>query len=743
MLKAMLKKRKIKFPKAKINEYRDVFNILDINKKGLISVNDFLKIKSIFSYPIGFEEIEEMIKEINKKAERLDGDLDFKAFIELMKKQIQYIDENDEDLIFKSFKEQFKNELLGRKRKREIIYSYENSKIENESEISNYDLISKNSIDIEKSKLNFNLIENKNKKQRSKDFNTQINIFSKLKNINIMIPRQINENEKNDLGNKNYILNNKTRKKECENKLKENSKQNINLKKIENESKNTLEIYKRSLSKELVSQIESKDKNNNPKNKRLNSRKNNSSSFQNKKTKSSSRNNSKYYFRKSNRNNSKNKLNISFPKKSPYSGYSINSRLDRTPLINVQKKKKKLINNCSDNILSEIKEKLINKGIKTKRSKRKNSKVKNAQAAKLRKIVNKNFYGPNSNYKDLISSICSSDNITTENKSLVLNEIEIKKEKSLNISKDKILNKVPEKIINNKITLLYNFEIEYTANKKKEKIIKKVSEIPYSIIIQKIALNLEIQKFFEIKKNLLKSPDLDSHKNTTEVNSSEFNNSSKCNSNNSNEDKNKINNNLIKEKLPEKEINHKKGKKIKQKKIKNKSKNKKKIKQKTGKEIQKPIQEAKSNTNTPLELSIENKQMNKNKSITTNKDKNNSKEMKNSSKNKKDNKKTNKNKNANSKANISCNKNSNNNTNKNTSTNKSKNTNTNNNTKNNANNNNTNNNKNKIDNISINKNKNSDAINNNINKNTNTSTYSSTNNDIINKKGLKIRIKWI
>ena len=314
MLKGMLKKRKIKFPKAKINEYRDVFNILDKNKKGIISVNDILKMKSIFSYPIGCEEIEEMIKEINKKGEKLDRDLDFKAFIELMKKQIQYIDENDEDMIFKSFKEQFKNELLGRKRKREIIYSYENSKIDNESEISNYDLNSKNSIEIEKSKLNINLIENKNKnknkKPRNKDFNTQINIFSKLKNINIMIPRQIKENDKSDLGNKNYILNNKATKKETENKLKENSKQKINLKKIENETKNTLEIYKRSLSKELVTQIESKEKNNNPKNKRLNSRSINSSSFQNKKTKSSSRNNSKYYFRKSSRNNSKNKLNI-------------------------------------------------------------------------------------------------------------------------------------------------------------------------------------------------------------------------------------------------------------------------------------------------------------------------------------------------------------------------------------------------------------------------------------------------
>ena len=740
MLKIMLKRRRIKFPKSKINEYRDVFKILDKNKKGIISLNDILKMKSIFSYPIGCEEIEKMVLEINKKGERMDGGLDFKAFIELMKRQIQYIDENDEDMIFKSFKEQFKTELLGRKRKREIIYSYENSKIENESEISNYDLNSKNSIEIEKSKLNFNLIENKNKnkKTKSKDFNTQINIFSKLKNINIMIPRQVNENNKNDLGNKNYMLNNKTTKRERENKLKENSRQKINVK-FENESKNTLEIYKRSLSKELVSQIESKDKNKSPINKRLNSRKNNSFSLQNKKTKSSSRNSSKYNFRKSKRNNSKNKLNICLPKKSPYSGYSINSRLDRTPLINVQKKKKNLVNNCSDNILSEIKEKLINKGIKTKRSKRKNSKKKNAQAVKLRKIVNKNFYGPNSSYKDLISSICSSDNITTENKSLILNEIEIKKDKSLNISKDKTLNKIPEKIINKNITLLYNFEIEYARNKQKEKIIKKVSEIPHSIIIQKNALNLEIQKFFEIKKNLLKSQDLDSHKNKNEVNSSELNNSN-SNSNKNNEDKNKINNKFIKEKLPEKEINHKKEKKMKGK----KSKNKKKIKQITGKENKIPlIQETKSNTHR--KVSTENKQMLKNKSMTADIDKNTSNEMKISSQNKKSNQ------NINNKANA--NKNSNNNTNANSMEKANNNANTSTNAKDNKNSNsnikisanaNTKNNKNSNSNSNTSTNTNSKPdtkcnANNNINKNTNTST----NNDIINKKGLKIRIKWI
>lgn len=715
MLKVLLKRRKIKFPKAKIKEYKDVFNLLDKNKKGIISVNDFLKMKSIFSYPIGCEEIEEMVKEINKKEQGVNGDLDFKAFIELMKKQIQYIDENDEDMIFRSFKEQFKNELLGRKRKREIIYSYENSKIENESEISNYDLNTKNSIEIEKSKLNFNLADNKSKKPRSKDFNTQINIFSKLKNINIMIPREVKENNKNDLGNKNYIINNKITKKESENRLKENSKQKMNLK-TDNESKNTLEIYKRSLSKELVSQIESKDNTKNPINKRLNSRKNNNY-FQNKKTKSSSRNNSRYNYRKSKRSNSKNKLNICLPKKSPYSGYSINSRLDRTPLINVQKKKKNLVNNCSDNILSEIKEKLINKGIKTKKSKRKNSKKKNIQAHKLRKIVNKNFYGPNSNYKDLISSLCSSDNITTENKSLILNEIELKKDKSLNMSKDITSVKVPEKIINKNIILLYNFELEYATNKQKEKIVKRASEVPYSIIIEKIALNLEIQKFFQIKKNLIKSPYLDSNNNKNELNSSDINNSKSNSINNkekneninsnsirSNEDKANISNNLIKEKVSEKKIKEKKGKKKKEK----KSKSKKKVKQITGKETKMPIvQETKSSA--PLDF-IENKQMNKNKNIKTDIDKNNSKEMKNSSENNKN--KKNINKNTKSKANSNRSKNSN------------KNANTNNNRK---------------TNINTNQNKSSNINANNINnKNSNTSM----NNEIINKKGNKIRIKW-
>ena len=130
----LTRKKKINISGDKLKEYKDVFNLLDRNKKGMIFTSDIIKIKSIFSFPIGKEEVQEMINEIDQNRK---GKIDFKKFIILMKMQIQYMDENDEDTVFSSFKEQFKNEFLGNKRKREKLSSNDNlSRYEDESDLS-------------------------------------------------------------------------------------------------------------------------------------------------------------------------------------------------------------------------------------------------------------------------------------------------------------------------------------------------------------------------------------------------------------------------------------------------------------------------------------------------------------------------------------------------------------------------------------------------------------------------------
>ena len=51
--------RKIRDPK--INEYKEIFNIFDKEGTGIISANDIIKMKEIFTYPISLNNIKKMI----------------------------------------------------------------------------------------------------------------------------------------------------------------------------------------------------------------------------------------------------------------------------------------------------------------------------------------------------------------------------------------------------------------------------------------------------------------------------------------------------------------------------------------------------------------------------------------------------------------------------------------------------------------------------------------------------------
>ena len=270
--------------------------------------------------------------------------------------------------------------------------------------------------------------------------------------------------------------------------------------------------------------------------------------------------------------------------------FGINSRFDRMPKINIQRKKRNLINTSSGCILGEIKEKLINKGLSTICKQNKINKLENeirSEQTSLHNLVSNNFYGPEN--KILKSENSSNihinkketndnnnidkDNINKTNKinENIINEVSNEKEKNkteikknnfvieneieFEMIEEKIQNRKeskenkkkaktsrrnsikkvkqshknkshkiildekakskgtkddyfipPSPLIevkrnNDNIKLLNTLELHYII-KKNEISIKKVVEIPYIIIIQKIGLNLaEIQGFLSKRRN--------------------------------------------------------------------------------------------------------------------------------------------------------------------------------------------------------------------------------------------------
>ena len=107
--------KNIKIPKEKLTEYKEIFNMLDTSKTGEISINYFIKLRQIFCYPINEENMNDIINKIDIDGK---GKLDFKKFIELIQKQIEYVNKTNELTLLKSYKEELNNKFLGNKRKR-------------------------------------------------------------------------------------------------------------------------------------------------------------------------------------------------------------------------------------------------------------------------------------------------------------------------------------------------------------------------------------------------------------------------------------------------------------------------------------------------------------------------------------------------------------------------------------------------------------------------------------------------
>ena len=500
------RKKKINISGDKLKEYKDVFNLLDKNKKGMIFTSDIIKIKSIFSFPIGKEEVQEMINEIDQNRK---GKIDFKKFIDFMKMQIQFMNENDEDSVFSSFKEQFKNEFLGNKRKREIISSNNVSRYEDESDLSLPDSTfrsedAKDNIIIE---LEESLENKKNKKVKSRKFGNEDNISHNSNNSNYKNKNNKIDSYKDDEDNKseyfyykksrnNYILNNKKN-------VKENRKRGRpKLNKEIFEESYTIQIYKHNLPKELITQIESKNKNNFLENKKKNEQENNDSFCMKTKLKESPVFNSKKNLERDNNQKSpiSNKLDFNCQNET-ITSYNFNGISNKSPKFLAQREDN--TNKNSPNKYTEgMKEKSIKK--KTNNSNNEENKKKNIKPGQLKKCMNEkiceaincnkdnNINKYNNNYKitdgNNINNSISKENKMKENK---INS---------NIKRYDKNQKTPHKNLKN-VYILNNFEFEYRKNKKNEKLVKDALEPPYSIIIEKSALNMdEIKNFFKTNK---------------------------------------------------------------------------------------------------------------------------------------------------------------------------------------------------------------------------------------------------
>ena len=219
--KAFIKdEKKSKFLEIKINEYKEAFDIFDRDKTGLISTNDIIKIKKIFSYPISRNHIQKLINEIDISG---DGKFDFKKFVTLMQKQVDYIDEKNEDMVMESFREEY----LGNKRKREKINNNEISKYDNDYQLlDNY----RNSIFQENEK---SIDDISIKKEDNPNDNNSLN-YQKLKLDNKNINKySFKQNDNNNIYNYKeernceYSIYNKNYKKNKRKKLKLVKKANI------------------------------------------------------------------------------------------------------------------------------------------------------------------------------------------------------------------------------------------------------------------------------------------------------------------------------------------------------------------------------------------------------------------------------------------------------------------------------------------------------------------------------------
>ena len=491
------KKKSTGIIKSKINEYKEVFDIFDKDKNGIISINDIIKIINIFSYPISKRNIERMIKEINVSG---DGKFDFNNFVNLMEKQNDYINENNEEMILESFRDEY----LGKKRRKEELddnISGYKEKLNNIVEIPEKE---DNIINIEESidniipDINMNKNKNNYEKKDVEVKNKNINIIDNLnsKKSVIQIKKKntygINYYKDEDSKSKNT---DRIKLKERKNKeRRKQSKKNI-------DPLSNIVIYKNNLSKELIQLIEAKNKFNefqtkNEYNIKTPFRDNINtipikqpiSNFSNKYIVDFDFNNISNI--KPGDNSFASDLSLDFFNK-PINLPNKNFKIDKTKNFKVNKNINNIINNVPEKSL-KCESEIDNKGLNEKQN------INDNNFQKSKKKIN------NDCLKDNIIIIykkndeefsLNNENSFADNKMGMMEENNIQKI-------DKNIPEFETKYLNKNIQILNTFELIYKKNRKREKLIKKAIEIPYLIIINKNCLDLDIFKNNHPQENL-------------------------------------------------------------------------------------------------------------------------------------------------------------------------------------------------------------------------------------------------
>ena len=97
----VIQTRELDIPRDKIAEYKEAFDMFDINKDGLLTVEEIFKMLKNYGYPMPKDEIKRMIAKIDSDGEMR---IDFEEFITLMQSQTIFIDETDDDALIRAFK---------------------------------------------------------------------------------------------------------------------------------------------------------------------------------------------------------------------------------------------------------------------------------------------------------------------------------------------------------------------------------------------------------------------------------------------------------------------------------------------------------------------------------------------------------------------------------------------------------------------------------------------------------------
>ena len=411
-----------------------------------------------------------------------------------------------------------KNDFLGFKRKRfkedKITYDDELKLLEND-----YPQIIENDND------EIGLTNVKIKKEKLSDAEEELN--QEINDVNNIVEDKIKEsiNENNNIKQKikekeqiePEIKNNNINKNHKNNKIKNISKENINLK-----------INKSSIQRPKASKTRKKKAKNISIKKSLNV-------YSPKKVLNNNNinNNSYDYFNSSNNNsNSNSNSNRKYNNNALNMLNGINSRLDKMPKINIFKKKKYLTNFSAEKLLDNIQEQLANIDSKNSKNSSNNKRYLSDDKIKMKKLnkyVNKNFYGKerlkSPSFPTSDESLARNDE---NNINIIKNKIDDnfidfgdvmkdmfnnKKKDNNNTIKDKKANskkninniikkdsisKRPKVFENKNVSIMPKIILSYANNKKKgEKIITKVEFIPDSIIIDKSAIEMkEIKSLF-------------------------------------------------------------------------------------------------------------------------------------------------------------------------------------------------------------------------------------------------------